>query len=213
MVGTGVTRIGGLFGVIAALAMISAYVAGSPDQPQTADQARAYYEAGSSFVTANAVVPLLHILFGIGFLGILVSVLRRVAGPSAGVYVTLVAGSVFFALTAAGFAAEVAYPAAMVRFGNVTITEFAEPLLTMAAWLYHYSQIAAAAMIFAVSAVIWRTGALPKWAATGAVLGLLPLVHTWIPLPAAISSLVWIGAIGLVMFTVPPAVQVESIAA
>jgi len=193
--------------------MIPAYLVGTPDAPHTTDEAVAYYESGSSFVTANGVVPLLHILFGPIFLGVLVSMLRTACGPNSEVYVGLAGGVIFFALSAAGFAAEVAYPAAIVRFGDVTVTEFTQPLLTLAVWLYHYCQIGAAAMIFAVSFAIWRTGVLPKWWAAGAVLGVLPLLHTWIPLPAALSSLAWIGMTGVVMLAIPPVVRVESVVA
>ena len=209
--GSGTIRLGGLLGVVSALAMIPAYLVGTPNVPQTPDEAIAYYESGSSFVTANGVLPLVHILFGLVFLGVLVSMLRSAAGPNSEVYVALAGGVLFLGLSAAGFAAEVAYPAAIVRFGDVTVTEFSQPLLTLAVWLYHYCQIGAAAMIFAASFAIWRTGVLPKWSAAAAVLGVLPLLHTWIPLPAAVSSLLWVAVIGLVMLVIPPVVHVESV--
>ncbi|ULE32837.1 hypothetical protein [Mycobacterium sp. IDR2000157661] len=211
--GSGTIRLGGLLGIASAVAMIPAYLVGTPDAPRTPDEVAAYYESGSSFVTANGVLPLLHVLFGLMFLGVLVSMLRSASGPNSEVYVTLAGGVVFLALSAAGFAAEVAYPAALVRFGDVAVTEFGQPLLALAVWLYHYCQIGAAAMIFAASIAIWRTGVLPKWAAGGAVLGILPLLHTWLPLPAALSSLLWVGSIGLVMLTIPPVVRVESVGA
>jgi hypothetical protein len=184
-------RFGGAFGILCALAMIPAYVVGTPDSPRTLQAAREYYDSGSAFVTANGTLPLLHILFGLAFLGVLVAMLRRASGPSAAVY-TAFAGGVFFfafALTAGGFAAEVAYPAAVVRFGD------------------HYCQIGAVAMIFATSVVIWRTAVLPKTTAALGILGVLPLVHYWIPLPAALSSLVWIFLIGLVMLVAPSGVR------
>ena len=82
--------------------------------------------------------------------------------------------------------------------------------LTLATWFYSYCQIGAVAMIFATSAIVWRTSVLPKWTAVGAVLGFLPLVHTWMPLPAAVSSLAWILLIGLVMLIVPIGAQETS---
>ncbi|HEX9175428.1 MAG TPA: hypothetical protein VF874_04775 [Mycobacterium sp.] len=51
-----------------------------------------------------------------------------------------------------------------------------------------------------------RFGGAKVSAALG-VLGVLPLVHTWIPLPAALSSLVWIFLIGLVMLVAPSGVR------
>jgi hypothetical protein len=197
--GTLATRIGGVFGILAALVMIPAFTVGSPDQPRTPDEARNYYHAGTWFVTANGVVPLLHILFGIVFVGALTSMLIRAVGPRAEIYISLTGGGIWLALTAAGMAAEVAYPATIVRFGDVTVAEISQPLLILSTWLYHYSQLGAAAMILSSSISIWRTGVLPRWACGLGVLGVLPLFHTWIPLPAAISTLVWVALIGLVM--------------
>jgi len=197
-------RIGGVFGMVCALAMIPAYVVGTPDAPRTPQAARDYYRGGSAFITANGTLPLLHILFGLAFLGALVAMLRHASGPSAAAYTALAGGVFFFALTAAGLAAEVAYPATVLRFGNMPITEFDQPLLTLATWLYHYCQIGAAAMIFATSVAIWRTSVLPKVTAALGVLGILPLVHYSFPLPAALSSLVWIFMIGLIMLLAAP---------
>ena len=99
-----------------------------------------------------------------------------------------------------------------MRFGDITITTISEPLLTLSTWLYHYSQLGAAAMILSSSISIWRTGVLPKWACGLGILGILPLLHLWIPLPAAISTLVWVALIGLVMLvaakkTTPAAIE------
>jgi len=210
--GTLATRIGGAFGILSVLVMIPAFLVGSPDQPHTPDQARHYYESGSAFVTANGEVPLLHILFGIVFVGALTSMLIRAVGPRAEIYIALSGGVIWLALTAAGLAAAVAYPAAIVRFGNATVTEFSQPMLTLSTWLYHYSQLGAAAMILSASISIWRTGVLPKWACALGILGIPPLLHTWIGLPAAISTLAWVGLVGLVMLvaaktTTPSAIE------
>lgn len=67
--GTGTTRIGGLFGVASAVAVIPAYVVGSPEVPKKAEDARRYYEDASSFLSAKGTLPLLHVLFGLLFLG------------------------------------------------------------------------------------------------------------------------------------------------
>jgi hypothetical protein len=173
--GTLATRIGGAFGLLAALVIIPA------------------------LVTANGVVPLLHILFGLVFVGALTSMLIRAVGPRAEIYITVCGGVLWLTLTAAGLAAEVAYPGAIVRFGDVTVTEFTQPLLALSAWLYHYSQLGAAAMILSASISIWRTAVLPRWASAPGIFGILPLFHTWVGRPAAISTLIWVGLIGLVM--------------
>lgn len=196
------TKIGGVCGVLAALAMIPAYVVGTPNQPRTPEEAAGYYESAAAFVTANGALPLLHVLLGLVFLGVLVHVLRRAAGPSGAVYLALAGGTVFFALTSAGFAAEVAYPAAAVQFGVVPAS-LAQPLLALAVWSYHYAQIGAAAMILATSAVVWRTKVLPTWVAGAGVLGILPLLHLWVPLVGALSSLLWFAVLGVALLVAP----------
>jgi hypothetical protein len=189
--GTLATRIGGAFGILAVLMLIPA------------------------FLTANSLFPLLHVLFGIVFVGALTSMLIRATGPRAEIYIALSGGVIWLALTAAGLAAEVAYPAAVVRFGDVTVTEYTQPLLALSTWLYHYGELGAAAMILSSSISIWRTGVLPKWTSALGVLGILPLLHTWIPLSAAIATLLWVGLIGLVMLvaakqTAPAAVALRA---
>lgn len=193
------TKIGGVCGVLAAVAMIPAYVVGTPDQPRTPEEAAGYYESASWFVTANGALPMLHVLLGLVFLGVLVHVLRQAAGPSGAVYLALAGGGLFFALTSAGFAAEVAYPAAVVRFGDLLLPELAQPLLALSVWSYHYAQLGAAAMIFATSLVVWRTRVLPPWVAGAAVLGVLPLLHLWLPLVGALSSLLWFAVLGVAL--------------
>lgn len=210
--GTLATRIGGAFGILCVLAMIPALLVGSPDQPHTPDQVRHFYEGGSAFVTTNGEVPLLHVLFGIIFVGALTSMLIRAVGPRAEINIAVSGGVIWLALTAAGLAAEVAYPAAIVQFGPATVTDFSQPMLTLSTWLYDYGQLGAAAMILSTSISIWRTGVLPKWACALGILGIPPLVHNWIGLPAAVSTLVWVGLIGLVMLvaaktTTPAAIE------
>jgi hypothetical protein len=106
-------------------------------------------------------------------------------------------------------AAAVAHPAEIVRFGNAAATDFSQPMLTLSTWR---CQLGAAAMILSASISIWRTAVLPKWACALGILGIPPLLHTWIGLPAAVSTLVWVGLIGLVMLvaakaTTPAAIE------
>jgi hypothetical protein len=202
--GSGTTRIGGLLGIASAAIVIPAYLVGSPEVPSRPEDAHQYYDNAASFLTANGTLPLLHLLFGLLFLGVLVAVLRSAAGPSGAVYVALAGGAVFFALTAAGLAAEVAVPAAIVRFGDMSVTQFSQPFLALAVWLYHYSQIGSAALIFATALIVWRTGVLPKWSAALAVLGIPALLHLWIGLPSAYTTIAWIGLTGLLLIVFPP---------
>lgn len=206
--GSGTTRIGGLFGVASAASVVPAYLVGSPEVPNGPEDARRYFDGASAFLAANGTLPLLHLLFGLLFLGVLVSVLRAAAGPTGAVYVALGGGVVFLALTAAGLAAEVAVPAAIVKFGDVTVTDFAQPFLSLAVWLYHYSQIGSAAMIFATAYVVWRTSVLPRWSALLGVLGIPALLHLWIGVPSAYTTIAWIGLTGLLMLILPPIVHV-----
>lgn len=47
--------------------------------------------------------------------------LRSAARPTGAVYTAVIGGAVFLALTAAGLAAEVAVPAAIVRFDDLAV--------------------------------------------------------------------------------------------
>lgn len=205
------TRIGGVCGIAAAAAAVPAYVVGSPDLPKTADAAGSYYESASSFLTANGTLPLLHLLFGVLSLAVLIAVLRAALGPSAAVYIALIGGTVFLGLTAAGLAAEVAVPAAIARFGDVVVTEITQPFLALSFWLYHCSQIGSATLIFATAFIIWRTGVFPKVTAALAILGVLPLLHTWYGLPAAYSTVVWVAAMGIVLLLFTPKADTGSV--
>ena len=121
--GSGIIRAGGLLGIASAVAVVPAYLAGSPETPDEASDARAYFDSAASFLTANGILPLLHLLFGLLFLGVLVSMLRSAAGPTGAVYTAVIGGAVFLALTAAGLAAEVAVPAAIVLFDDLAVID------------------------------------------------------------------------------------------
>lgn len=209
--GSGTIRLGGLLGVASAGVVVPAYLAGSPETPKDDGAVDAYFDSAATFLTLNGTLPLLHLLFGLLFVAVLVSVLRSAAGPTGAVYTAAIGAAVFLALTAAGLAAEVAVPAAIVRFGDLSVTSYSQPFLGLAVWLYHYSHIGSAALIFATAYVVWRTGVLPKWSAVLAVLGVPALLHTWIGVLGAYSVLVWIALTGLVMLAIPPVVRVESV--
>ena len=118
-------RLGGIFGLLSVVAMIPAYLVGSPDLPGSPEDAGSYFESGlGTFVFSNGVLPLLHIFFFILFLGVLYGLLRgaedadrgggvRGALPAA----SLAGGILFAALEAAGCTAEILFPAALQRFG------------------------------------------------------------------------------------------------
>ena len=70
-------RLGGIFGLLSVVAVIPAYLVGSPDAPGSPEEAGSYFEEGlGTFVFFNGVLPLLHIFFFILFLGVLYGLLR-----------------------------------------------------------------------------------------------------------------------------------------
>jgi hypothetical protein len=196
-------RIGGLFGLAAAAVIIPAYVVGSPETPRTGTGAQNYFDDASTFLTANGTLPLLHLLFGVVFIGVLVALLRNAGGPSGAVYIALIGSVMYLTLTAAGVAAEVAVPAATAQFNDLTVVAYSQPFLALSVWLYHFSQIGSAALIFASAFIVWRTAVLPRWTALLAVLGILPLIHTWMGLYAAYSTIAWIALMGLLLLALP----------
>ena len=211
--GSGTIRIGGLCGLGAAGAIVPAYLAGSPEVPSDPSDAHTYFGSAASFLTANGTWPLLHILFTVLFVAILVSMLRSAAGPTGAVYTALIGGGAFLALTAAGLAAEVAVPAAIVRFDDVTVTDYSQPFLGLAVWLYHYSQMLLGSMDFRDR--LYRVadqGAAEMVRGVGCARGAAAAAHL-VGLPAAYSTVVSLGLTGLLMLTIPPVVTVESIGA
>lgn len=195
-------RIAGIAGVLSALAMIPAYVVGTPDRPGSDVDITRYYADSTAFIAANGILPLLHTFLFLFFLGGLVSLLRDAGDRYApGVHTALAGGITFIVLTSAGFAAEVVAPAMVLRFGaDAPNQEIAMASLTLAVWLYHYCQVGAAVMITATSLVAAQSGVLPRWAVLlGAVAAVLTLLHTWIPLVAALAGLAWIVLISLLL--------------
>ncbi len=211
--GSGTIRLGGLFGVAAAAAIIPAYLAGSPETSKDGGDAQGYFDDAATFLTANGTLAALHLLFAVLFIGVLVATLRAAAGVTPAVYIAVIGGAMFLSLTAAGLAAEVAVPDAIVRFDDVTLTDYSEPFLGMTVWLYHYSHIGSAALIFATAYIVWHTGVLPKWSAVLGVLGVPALLHIWLGLPSAYAVVAWMGLSGFLMLAIPPVVRVESVGA
>jgi hypothetical protein len=208
-------RLGGIFGLLSVVAMIPAYLVGYPDAPGSPEEAGTYFEEGlGTFVFSNGVLPLLHIFFFILFLGVLYGLLRgaeeegdRGAGGGAvrgALPAAALAGGILFAtLEAAGFTAEILFPAALQRFGVFEPdAAFVLVSLTLSSWLYHFCQIGASAMVSATSLVALYTGVLPRWLAlAGFVVALLTFLHVVLPLVAALVGLLWIAAVSVLMLT------------
>ena len=207
--GSTTIRVAGVCGILGAAALVPALVVGSPEKLTDSDGVLGYFGSMTGFVTANGTLPLLHVLLTLLFFGVLTAMLRSATGPTGAAYTAVIGSAVYLTLTAAGLAAEVAIPATVVHFDVILFTSAAHPFLVLATWLYHYAQIGAAAVIFATAYIVVRTGVLPKWAAALAVLGVLPLLHTWVGVPAAYCTLAWLALTGLVMLILPPIVRIE----
>jgi hypothetical protein len=139
-------RLGGIFGLLAVVVMIPAYLVGYPDAPGSPQEASAYFGAGlGTFVFSNGVLPLFHVFFFTFFLGVLYGLLRRAGDDARGgglPAAALAGGIVFVALEAVGFAVEILYPAALQRFGVFEPdAAFVLVSLTLSSWLYHFCQV------------------------------------------------------------------------
>jgi hypothetical protein len=198
-------RLGGLFGLVSALVMIPAYLVGTPDAPGSLAEANSYFDAGpGAFVFFNGVLPLFHVFFFLWFLGVLRGVLRGAEGEGGVLSTVALAGGIAFAaLTSAGFAAEILYPAALLRFeGYDQADGLALASLALATWLYHYCQVGASVMILATSLAALTTGVLPRWLAlAGLVVALLTLLHFLLPLLGALAGLAWIAVVSALMLS------------
>jgi hypothetical protein len=208
MYGRAALRLGGIFGLLAVVVMIPAYLVGHPDAPGSPQEASAYFEAGiGTFVFSNGVLPLFHVFFFIFFLGVLYGVLRGAGDDARGGVglpaAALAGGIVFVGLEAVGFAVEILYPAALQRFGVFEPdAAFVLVSLTLSSWLYHFCQVGASAMVLVTSLVALETGVLPRWLAlAGFVVALLTLLHFLLPLVAALVGLLWIAVVSVLMLT------------
>ena len=200
MSGNGLSRLGGICGLLFVLLMVPAYAVGYPDAPTSTSSGRealGYFgESPDSFVLANGVLAVFSTFFFLWFLGALHGLLRRAEGEEAGLSsVALVGGTVFIVLSCAGYAAELIHPATLQRFENfVPDAQRAFESLALSSWLYHFCQAGAAVMVSAASLVALSTGVLPRWLVlVGLVVTVLTLLHFLLPLVAAIAGLVWVA--------------------
>ncbi len=109
----------------------------------------------------------------------------------------------FVALSWAGVADEVSFPAASTPFVNFQPdAQLAFLTLAASSWLYHFCQIGTSVLVSATSLVALSTGVLPNglaWA--GLVVALLALLHFLIPLLSATAGLLWVTAVSVQMLT------------
>jgi hypothetical protein len=202
----GQARFGGLCGLLYVILLVPAYVVGYPDAPTPASSAEevvGYFGASpETFVLANGTLAVFSTFFFLWFLGALHGLLRRAEGQEVGLSsAALAGGTLFIALSCAGYAAEIIHPATLVRFEN--FAPDAEPAFTslaLSAWLYHFCQVGASVLITATSLVALGSGVLPRWLAlAGLVVALLTLLHFLLPLIGAIAGLSWIALVSALM--------------
>jgi hypothetical protein len=180
---------------------------GTPDAPtpaSLADDVVGYFGTSpGTFVLANGVIAVFSTFFFLWFLGALHGLLGRAEGEEGGFFssAALAGGTLFITLSCAGYAAEVIFPAAVLRFEN--FAPDAEPAFTslvLSTWLYHYCQVGASVMITATSLVALGTGVVPRWMAlVGFLAALLTLLHFLFPLLAALAGLLWIALFSALM--------------
>jgi hypothetical protein len=207
MAGRNLARLGGVCGLLFVLLMVPAYVVGYPDAPtptsSSADVAGYFGASPGTFVMANGVIAVFSTFFFLWFLGALHGLLGRAEGEEGGLFssAALAGGTLFIALSCAGYAAEVLYPAAVLRFENFAPDgEPAFTALALSAWLYHFCQVGASVMITATSLVALGTGVVPRWMAlVGLVVAVLTLLHFLLPLLGAVAGLLWIALISVLM--------------
>jgi hypothetical protein len=206
MTGEGLTRLGAVCGLLYVLLMVPAYVVGYPDAPTSASGAEevvGYFgDSAGAFVTANGVIAVFSTFFFLWFLGALRALIRAAEGEGVGLSsAVLVGGIIFIALSCAGYAAELVYPATVLRFENFSPgPQAAFTSLALSAWLYHFCQVGASVMIAATSLVALGTGVLPRWLAlAGFVAALLTLLHFLLPLLGSVAGLLWIASVSALM--------------
>src|SRR5918998_4623143 len=167
----GLARLGGICGLLYVLLMVPAYVVGYPDAPTPAsgvEEVVGYFGGASgSFILANGTLTVFSTFFFFWFLGALHALLRGAERSHVGLSsVALVGGTAFIVLSCAGYAAELIYPAAVLRFDNFAPdAQQAFASLVLSSWLYHFCQVGASALACATSLAALATSVLPRWLA------------------------------------------------
>lgn len=206
MASVGLFRLGGICGLLFVVLMVPAYVVGYPDQPTSVFRpvdVVGYFGADpQTFVLGNGIVPVFSTFFFLWFLGALYRLVRGAEGEEGGLSAAVLAGgTAFIVLSCVGYAAEILYPATLLRFENFAPDpQQAFLSLALSAWLYHFCQVGASVMIAGTSLAALGRGILPRWAALlGLIVALLTLLHFVVPLLGALSGLLWVGLVSALM--------------
>ncbi len=201
----GFARAGGICGLLYVLLMVPSYIVGYPDAPTAESSAQdvvGYFGASpGTFVLANGTLAIFSSFFFLWFLGALHGLLRRAEREGGLSSAALAGGTMFVVLASAGYAAEIIYPATLLRFQNfVPDVQVAFSSLVLSSWLYNFCQVGTSVMVAATSFVALGTGVLPRWLAlVGLVVAVLALLHFLLPLVGAVAGLVWVALVSALM--------------
>jgi len=187
---------------LSGIAFVVVYVVGmilvrTPDSNDPAETIAAYYENSKSHRVQMIVAAYVLIAAGLLFLWFL-SCLRsrlRVAEGGSGTLSTLAfgAGLIFVGLLSAGALALAAVPAS-ISFAENKVPTGADTIQTAQSFgwgaILVGGMLSAAVMIFTVSILTLRTGALPRWSAWVGFLASIALLFAviWIP---QLALLIW----------------------
>ncbi len=146
----------------------------------------------------NRIIPIAHVVAFLLFLAVLLAVVQNAFISRAAV---LGGGVAMVTLAAAGFAAEIVYPATASPFTDVELEDGLPVLaLTLAVWLYHFAQAAGAVMMIgvAVASIVGRV--FPVWFGWLSVaFVIVALLHTWLGVWSAWASLVQLVLVSLML--------------
>ena len=208
---------------ISGIAFVVMYVAGmfvsrTPDSNDPAETIAAYYTDSKSHRVSMIIATYVLILGAMLFLWFLSGVRSRLraAEGSDGTLSTLAfgAGVVFVGLLSVGALALASVPAS-ISFAENTVPTSADTIqfadsLGFGAILVG-AMLSAAVMIFTISILTLRTGALPKWSAWVGILAAIALLFAviWIP---QIALLIWTLCVSGAMLA-RPAVATQAVPA
>ena len=206
---------------ISGIAFVEAYVAGmfvsrTPDSSDPADVIAAYYTDSRSHRVSMIIATYVLILGAMLFLWFLSGVRSRLRAAEGddGTLSNLAfgAGVVFVGLLSVGALALASVPAS-ISFAENNIPTRADTIQFADSLGYGAilvgAMLAAAVMIFTISIITLRTGALPKWSAYVGILAAIALLFAviWIP---QIALLIWTLCISIAML-VRPAVATQAV--
>lgn len=205
-------RLGGVSGILYVVLFLPAYIVGYPDSLDPASSTEGvfgYFDEGlGTFLFFNGTLSVFAAFFFVWFLGVLHGLLKGAEDARGGEggwlpAAALAGGVMFVALSWAGVAVEISYPATVARFANFEQdAQVVFMTLALSSWLYHFCQVGTAVLASATSLAALETGVLPRWLAlAGFAVALLALLHFVFPLLAALVGMLWVAVVSALMLT------------